>query len=98
MSRDERFAGFAELLFNEMKPDLAMLIVDVCRKDVTAIAKTEAILKHTIAQRAYDFMQHVVGHSMEYLDECGREIPGSMVTRIAASMPDMRQWPEETSK
>lgn len=82
MSRDTQFAGFVQMLFNEMKPDLAMLIVDIGRKDTATILKTEAIIKQDLARRAYDLVKHAVSETTGSTD--------------ISHVPDMTTWPEET--
>lgn len=93
MSRDDRFAGFAE----KLERDLHFLAFSMYHDHKTGDEVMLAYRK-MIAQRAYDLVQHTVGYSMEYLDECGKEISGSLGTRVLASIPDMRQWPEEASR
>lgn len=60
----------------------------------------ETIQEYTqiIANRAYDLVQHTIGHSLEYLHECGHELSGSMSKRILPSIPDMATWPEEQAE
>lgn len=97
MSRDDQFAGFAELLFNEMKPDLAMLIVDVGKKDTASILQTEAIIKQMIARRAYDFACHITEQVSEG-NAAAIEVRFKTPQEVVSDMRDMTAWPEETSK
>lgn len=98
MSRDDQFAGFASLLLKEIDHAIEAA-ADRAEQEDCAQTPQELtrMVGEIIARRAYDLVQHTIGYSLEYLDECGREIPGSMNKRIQPSIPDMRQWPEEAN-
>jgi len=88
--RDTRFAGFALLLLEEINNATSYS----ARAEITGEQEFREKVGLLIARRAYDLVCHTVGYGMEYLDECGKDISGSMGTRVLASIPDMRQWPE----
>jgi hypothetical protein len=79
VSRDDQFAGFAERL----ERDLHFLAFGMYHNHHTGDEVMLAYRK-MIAQRAYDFAQHVAG-----------ETTGSA---NISHVPDMHQWPEETNK
>jgi len=84
MDRDTRFNGAAKLLIQKLFAD------PLPARGWREAEETQQIISEFLGV----FAAHTVGHSMEYLDECGKDISGSMGTRVLASIPDMRQWPE----
>lgn len=100
-NRETQFAYFAALLMQEIDEHIGAVTEWALKHDINdekPIGRELASRwKKTIASRAYDLVQHTVGHSLEYLHECGHELSGGMNTRIAASIPDMTAWPEETN-
>jgi hypothetical protein len=102
--RDTQFAGYAHVLWEELAARINALddecnlteeVVDGCVMCNLKPERIAVVLEQVIAQRAYDLMQHVVGYSLEYLDECGHELSGGMGKRIGASISDLTTWPEE---
>lgn len=81
-ARDTQFQGFAKALFVEIASEMAKT------------TSPEAI-QQFIARRAYDLVAHTVGYSLEYLHECGKEISGSMNSRITPSIPDITELPKK---
>lgn len=80
--RDTQFAGFAKLLVQGINA------IEIDPNQGYVLSPMERL----IAQRAYDLTQHAVGHALEYLHECGREIPSSMHGRISPTIPDITDW------
>lgn len=93
--RSEQFKGYAKALFEELKPDLLALFLSLSWKQENDVATFEALIQQRMSRRTYDLVQHTIGHTLEYLDECGRQIPGGMGKRIAPSIPDMAELPKE---
>ena len=88
--RDTKFAGFAELLLQELQPDLAMLFVALgspLKSSDQEVRVAENIIARVIAQRAYDLAVHIVDAVRETM------LPESIVDDI----PDLTEWPT-TSK
>lgn len=88
MDRDTQFMGFACKLLQELLDQGAYVAISPWVTGGDSF-KSEQL----IAQRAYDLAQHVVGHSLEYLHECGHEMSGGMGSRIMQSIPDMKKQP-----
>lgn len=86
-NRDTQFQGFAKALVEDLFRFHAL--------DARAFVSSGHKIEQIVARRAYDFEAHTVGHTLEYLRECGREMPGSMKTRIVPSIPDMTELPKE---
>lgn len=92
--RDTQFQGFAKALWDELEQAI--------RQDPGFIPEGKSgrdqyipVWQEIIARRAYDLVEHTVGYSLEYLHECGREMPGGMKKRIVPSIPDMTELPKE---
>jgi hypothetical protein len=83
-----QFAGFAKIVVEDLREHGAFPMRPINRSEA------RPLIEQIIAQRAYDLVQHTIGYCLEYLDECGREIPGSMKSRIQPSIPDMPTLPE----
>jgi hypothetical protein len=88
MSRDDQFAGFAELLYKEFANSGAVYR----NGTVTRRELSKAEVERIIARRAYDLMHH----AMTELADCA--LYGDTVEGNVASIPDMRQLPEETKE
>jgi hypothetical protein len=88
--RDTKFAGFAELLYEDLKRDIAALFVALGSPLASRgeeIERSQQLLKQTIAQRAYDLVEYVlrqfpVPHT-----------PGGVRDSISW-LQDMDVWPE----
>ncbi len=92
MSRDKQFQGFAKALLE----DIVNATDDFCTAHQNQyVDEYEDDMIMLVARRAYDLVAHTVGCSLEYLHECGREMPGGMKTRIVPSIPDMTELPKE---
>lgn len=85
--RNTQFKGFAKALIKEL--DAVMTIT------YASLDKAREAYELAIARRAYDLVAHTVGYSLEYLHECGREMPGGMKTRIVPSIPDLTELPKD---
>lgn len=84
MSRDDQFAGFASRLLQELLDQCAYVAISEWATGGDSF-KSEKL----IARRAYDLVRHVAA---EITDETKDYLV--MIEKI----PDMRQWPEETSR
>lgn len=98
--RDTQFAGFARLLLEDLKPDLAMLFTELSmnypsRKEA-GIQEAETIIKQHIAQRAYDLVTHVI-ETADYrgIDGWIKGVNIPLFHKVVQSIPDMTAWPEE---
>ena len=92
--RDAQFTGFAAMLFEELKPELTLLFVELGRKSETGIGSAENIVRQHLARRAYDLACHTVS----YLDnDVGwRMGKGYTAARIVENdVPDMTTWTGE---
>ena len=91
MERDTHFQGFAKLLLEELKPDLALLFVALGEKQIQrekfSVEQAESIIQTVIARRAFDLVVHA-------LDTCpleAFEIMGNGVDYV----PDLTAWTEQ---
>jgi hypothetical protein len=91
LARDTQFIGFAKLLFEELKPDLALLLAEIQINKGGGIEAAEEIIKQHLAQRAYDFMKYMMG-IMPYLVN-NANIP--TLDAVMQYIPDMTEWPKE---
>ncbi len=92
-TRSTQFRQFAELLFEELKPDITLLIVELGRKKQEDIAHAEAIIEQHLAERMYDFAQHVIGSLSSY----DYEISDDKADLIWL-VPDTGEWPLRKEK
>lgn len=58
--RDTHFLGFADLLFDQLTPDLAALAGALNDDDIQEIHKRKQAVKKLIAQRAYDLVYSAI--------------------------------------
>jgi hypothetical protein len=96
-ARDTQFQNFAELLWDELEQAMRQDFRGYIPEGETKRAKHIPVWQGIIARRAYDLVSHSLGYSLEYLDECGKEISGGMGKRIMPSIPDMTELPKESS-
>ena len=90
--RDTKFAGFAKLLYEKMRGDIAGLIVAVGSPLATKqqeIDFYENMLQQTIAQGSYDLAKWTLLHT-SHLD-LDRLDSDEHVQRI----PDLTEWPAQ---
>ena len=92
--RGTQFVRFAELVYDEIL-DMMRLFETYPGPEDLREKELEKQILGIIARRAFDFEAHTVGHTLEYLHECGIEMSGGMKTRIVPSIPDMTELPKE---
>lgn len=83
MNREDQFAGFAQLLFDDLLA-ISGVYIDTLRDD------WREEWKQMLAQRAYDLVSHTFYNTGPMMLDCY-----SHEEQIAA-IPDMTAWPEET--
>lgn len=103
MSRDDQFKDFAERLFEELKPDLVLLCVELGRRNTAGILQSEEIIKQQLARRAYDLVAHAIHCNgihpkywhggMQASDIYMRE-----VAKEVNAIPDLPTLPEEQAE
>jgi hypothetical protein len=91
--KSEQFAGFAKALYRKLAENVVQS--DKGLSDMEAFITEQ---HQIIARAAYDLAQHMIGHTLEYLHECGISTSGGMGKRILPSIPDMPELPEEKSE
>lgn len=102
--RDTHFLGFAKLQLEKLKPDLALLFAALGERQIQrekfSIEEAESILQTSLACHAYDLVFHLLKNSDSlYLDMAGyySDPPDEDVHQNIAHLPDLTEWPEETS-
>lgn len=84
MSREEQFKQWAKAAYRKMHDLYGYIDTD-----------SESVYVDILAQAGYDLAQHTIGHSLEYLHECGHPFSGAMNGRIQQAIPDMPTLPED---
>jgi len=93
--RNEHFQGFAQLLWDELQPDLEPYLLAsqaqdswdiVNESEPPNLSDLEAHVKQIIAQRAYDLVYHTLGSERT-------EMIYWSIPRVVRYIPDLKEWP-----
>ncbi len=92
--RNEHFKGFAELLLNDLKPDMTALFIALgsppSSRDVD-IMWAERLIKIKLAQRAYDLVYHAfMTASTVTLEDANLRVVDEEDVK---DVPDLTEWP-----
>jgi hypothetical protein len=89
--RDTQFAGFADLLFDDL---IASDAANEVGADLYWGPKYVKEVQTIFARRAFDLVKHVLGFVPQLLNaEIGPEVT---VDEVAGVIPDLTNWPEVT--